>query len=86
MSQEIEKLVYCPKEHFIKEFVTWDDEIDEIIRKSQIVSIYEKVHWIPYDNFQIIKHVADGDHGSVYSAEIENGIKSDWNFIKQDWG
>ncbi|RHZ85730.1 hypothetical protein Glove_60g79 [Diversispora epigaea] len=71
MSQEIEKIVYCPKghsskdssyfyrknsiqdercslctrEHFIEEFETWpsgNDEIDEIIRESQIYSIYKK--------------------------------------------
>ncbi|RHZ84257.1 hypothetical protein Glove_84g85 [Diversispora epigaea] len=34
-------------------------------------------HWIPYDNFQNIKYIADGGHGSVYSGELENGIKVD---------
>ncbi|RHZ84222.1 hypothetical protein Glove_84g126 [Diversispora epigaea] len=115
MSQEIEKIEYCPeghssndfvcignrnfinsigtcdlctKEHFIQEFKTWSSgnvSTDRIIQESQINSIYEKLQWIPYDNFQNIEHIADGGHGSVYSAKIENGIKWRWNFIKQDW-
>ncbi|RHZ84201.1 hypothetical protein Glove_84g122 [Diversispora epigaea] len=78
----------CTKEHFIQEFKTWSSgntNIDKIIQESQTNNIYRKLQWIPYDNFQNIKHIADGERGSVYSAEIENGIKSEWNFIKQDW-
>ncbi|RHZ83915.1 hypothetical protein Glove_86g58 [Diversispora epigaea] len=108
MSQEIEKLKYCPgysyfdyqrsvqygrcasctKDHYIQEFKTWSSgnaDIDEIIQDSQIKSHYSKLQWIPYDNFQTIEHIADGGHGSVYSAKLENGIKKNWNFIKRDW-
>ncbi|RHZ84244.1 hypothetical protein Glove_84g10 [Diversispora epigaea] len=78
----------CTKEHFIQEFKTWSSgnaNINKIIQESQINDKYVKLRWIPYDNFKNIEHIADGGHGSVYSAEIENGIKSKWNFIKQDW-
>ncbi|RHZ78851.1 hypothetical protein Glove_155g131 [Diversispora epigaea] len=78
----------CTKEHLIQEFKTWssgDANIDKIVQKSQINCRYNKLYWIPYDNFQNIKHIADGGRGSVYSAELENGIKWDWNFIKQEW-
>ncbi|RHZ78824.1 hypothetical protein Glove_155g5 [Diversispora epigaea] len=78
----------CTKERFIQEFKTWSSgnaNIDKIIQESQVKSIYEMFHWIPYDNFQNIEHIADGGHGSVYSAKIKNGIKWQWNFIKQDW-
>ncbi|RHZ79782.1 hypothetical protein Glove_141g29 [Diversispora epigaea] len=78
----------CTREHFIQDFKTWSSgnaEIDGIIQESQIDSIYEKLHWIPYDNFQNIKHVTDGGHGSLHSAKLENGIKWKWNFINQDW-
>ncbi|RHZ78910.1 hypothetical protein Glove_155g129 [Diversispora epigaea] len=77
----------CTKEKFIQEFKTWSSgnaNIDKIIQESQS-NIYYKLHWIPYDNFQNIEHIADGGHGSVYSAEMENVIKLNWNFIKQDW-
>ncbi|RHZ87586.1 hypothetical protein Glove_33g32 [Diversispora epigaea] len=78
----------CTKEHLIQEFKNWSSEnteIDKIIQESQIKYKYDKLHWIPYSNFQNINHIADCDYGSVYSAKLENGIKDDWNFIKQDW-
>ncbi|RHZ84180.1 hypothetical protein Glove_84g139 [Diversispora epigaea] len=78
----------CTKEHFIQEFETWSSgnaNIDKIIQESQINDIRRKLHWIPYDNFQNIEHIADGGHGSVYSAKLENGMKREWNFIKKDW-
>ncbi|RHZ84208.1 hypothetical protein Glove_84g86 [Diversispora epigaea] len=78
----------CTKEHFIQEFETWSSgnaNIDKIIQESQINDIRRKLHWISYDNFQNIEHIADGGHGSVYSAKLENGIKWEWNFIKKDW-
>ena len=53
-----------------------DANIDKIIQESQINNRCEKLHWIPYDNLQNIEHIADGGHGSVYSAKIENGILS----------
>ncbi|RHZ84236.1 hypothetical protein Glove_84g43 [Diversispora epigaea] len=76
----------CSNEHFVQEFKTWSSgnaKIDRIIQGSQINDKYVKLQWIPYNNFQNIEHIADG---SVYSAEIENGIKWKWNFIKQDFG
>ncbi|RHZ84249.1 hypothetical protein Glove_84g102 [Diversispora epigaea] len=79
----------CTKEHFIQEFKTWSSgnaNIDKIIRESQMNDIGDKkLDWIPYDNFQNIEYIADGDHGSVYSAKLENGIKWDWNFVKKNW-
>ncbi|RHZ84266.1 hypothetical protein Glove_84g49 [Diversispora epigaea] len=78
----------CTKERFIQEFKTWssgDANIDYNIQEFQINDIDNKLHWIPYVNFQNIKHIADGGHGSVYSAKLENGIKWRWNFIKRDW-
>ncbi|CAG8797930.1 2858_t:CDS:2, partial [Dentiscutata erythropus] len=77
----------CAKEHFIQEFKTWSSgnaNIDGIIQDSQINKRHG-LQWIPYDNFQNIEHIADGGHGSVYSAKLENGIKWNWNFIQQDW-
>ncbi|RHZ84204.1 hypothetical protein Glove_84g82 [Diversispora epigaea] len=79
----------CTKEHFIQEFKTWSSgniNIDKIIEESQTSNINRKLQWIPYDNFQNIKHIADGGRGSVYSAKLENGIKWKWDFIEQDWG
>ncbi|RHZ49228.1 hypothetical protein Glove_527g13 [Diversispora epigaea] len=78
----------CTKEHFIQEFKNWSSgnvNIDKIIQESQINFKYDKLHWIPYDNFQNIQRIADCDYGSMYSAKLENGIKENWNFIKQDW-
>ncbi|RHZ65772.1 hypothetical protein Glove_311g33 [Diversispora epigaea] len=82
----------CIKEHFIKEFKTWtsgNSEIDEIIQESQKnhqgCGYKLKLQWIPYDNFRIIKHIADGGYGSVYSSILKNGLKHWWNFNKQDW-
>ncbi|RHZ78841.1 hypothetical protein Glove_155g105 [Diversispora epigaea] len=78
----------CTKERFIQEFKTWSSgnaNIDKIIQESQINSVFDKLQWFPYNNFQNINHIADGGHGSVYSAKLENGIKENWNFIKQDW-
>ncbi|RHZ78832.1 hypothetical protein Glove_155g70 [Diversispora epigaea] len=77
----------CSCEHYIQEFKTWSSEntnIDKIIQESQRSNIYRKLQWIPYDNFQNIKHIADGGRGSMYSADFER-IKRSWNFIKQDW-
>ncbi|RHZ78859.1 hypothetical protein Glove_155g10 [Diversispora epigaea] len=56
------------KEHFIQEFKNWSSgnaNIGKIIQESQIKSIYEMFHWIPYDNFQNIEHIADGGYGSA---------------------
>ncbi|RHZ83958.1 hypothetical protein Glove_86g216 [Diversispora epigaea] len=78
----------CSNEHYIQEFKTWSSgnaDIDKIIQESQINNIINRLHWIPYDNFQNIEHIADGGHGSVYSTKLDNGIKLNWNFIKQDW-
>ncbi|RHZ84284.1 hypothetical protein Glove_84g3 [Diversispora epigaea] len=78
----------CTKEHFIREFKTWSSgnaKVDEIIQESQMNNKYYKLQWIPYDNFQNIEHIADGGYGSVYSAKLENGMKMDWNFNRQDW-
>ncbi|RHZ85016.1 hypothetical protein Glove_73g38 [Diversispora epigaea] len=82
----------CTKEHFSQEFGTWssgNDEIDKFIQESQ-TSNYQrfdryKLQWMPYDNFEDIRHIADGGYGSVYSAILKNGIKWDWNYNKQDW-
>ncbi|CAG8582904.1 208_t:CDS:2 [Diversispora eburnea] len=79
----------CTKENFNQEFKTWSSgnaNTDKIIQESQInyEYLYEKLQWMPYDNFQNIEHIADGGHGSVYSAKLENGIKWGWNFIKQE--
>ncbi|RHZ78873.1 hypothetical protein Glove_155g68 [Diversispora epigaea] len=81
------KCYLCTKEHFIQEFKTWSSgnaDIDKIIQDTQINSFHE-LQWISYDNFQNIEHIADGGHGSLYSAKLKNGIKLNWNFIKQDW-
>ncbi|RHZ48180.1 hypothetical protein Glove_557g1 [Diversispora epigaea] len=79
----------CTKEHFIQEFKTWSSgnaDIDEIIQEFPIpIRICEMLRWIPYDNFKNIEHIADGGHGSVYSAKLKNGIKRRWNFNTQDW-
>src|SRR6185295_8796595 len=105
MSQEIEKIKYCPaghssmdfaysgyknsirssgrcnlytKEHFIQEFKTWTSgnaNIDKTIQESQINIFYDKLQWIPYDNFQNIEHIADGGYGSVNSAKLGHGVK-----------
>ncbi|CAG8581409.1 7926_t:CDS:2, partial [Diversispora eburnea] len=69
----------------VKTWSSGNADIDKIIQESQINYIYEKLHWLPYDNFQKIKHIADGGHGSVHSAELKNAMKGKWNFIKQDW-
>ncbi|RHZ44139.1 hypothetical protein Glove_756g27 [Diversispora epigaea] len=77
----------CTKEYFIQEFKTWSSgnaNIDKNIQESQI-NKRNSQQWIPYDDFKEIEHIADGGHGSVYSAKLENGIKWNWNFIKQDW-
>ncbi|RHZ78829.1 hypothetical protein Glove_155g74 [Diversispora epigaea] len=75
MSQEIRNLKYCPEGHSPKdlcyEFKTWS---------SGNVSINKIIQ-----ESQISNIYPDGEHGSVYSAEIENGIKCKWNFLKQDW-
>ncbi|RHZ44138.1 hypothetical protein Glove_756g24 [Diversispora epigaea] len=78
----------CTKKHFIQEFKTWSSgnaNIDKIMKESQINNIYCKLQWIHYDDLKEIQHLADGIHGSVYSAKLENGIKRSWNFIKKDW-
>ncbi|RHZ84289.1 hypothetical protein Glove_84g92 [Diversispora epigaea] len=71
----------CTKQHFIQEFKTWSSSnvnIEKNIKQSQASNIYYKLQWIPYDNFQNIKYIADGGRGSVYSAKLENGIKLRW--------
>ncbi|RHZ86176.1 hypothetical protein Glove_54g25 [Diversispora epigaea] len=81
----------CNKEQFIQEFGIWSSgyvEIDEVIQEYQ--TNYQKYYnyrlqWIPYDNFQSIKHIATGGYGSVYSAILKTGIKWYWNFNKQVW-
>ncbi|RHZ84182.1 hypothetical protein Glove_84g133 [Diversispora epigaea] len=78
----------CTEERFIQEFKTWSSgnaNIDKNIQESQTSDICYKLQWIPYDNFQNIKYIADGARGSVHSAELKKGIKWLWNFIKQDW-
>ncbi|RHZ84281.1 hypothetical protein Glove_84g9 [Diversispora epigaea] len=80
MPQEIEKIEYCPAGHSSVDFAYSDYK--NYIRSG------ENFYWITYDNFQNIQNIeriADGGHGSEYSAKLENGIKEDWNFIKQDW-
>ncbi|RHZ84190.1 hypothetical protein Glove_84g148 [Diversispora epigaea] len=98
MSQETEKIKYCPAghsskdfypvqrnyinfnygrcdlcscEHYIKEFKTWSSGSANIDRIIQ--------------ESQTSDICSDNSCGSVYSAELKNGIKSNWNFIKQDW-
>ncbi|RHZ84203.1 hypothetical protein Glove_84g114 [Diversispora epigaea] len=66
-----ERCYLCTKEHFIQEFKTWF---------SGNINIDKIIHESQTSNIN-----PDGERGSVYSAEIENGIKCEWDFIKQDW-
>ncbi|RHZ81734.1 hypothetical protein Glove_117g311 [Diversispora epigaea] len=73
----------CSREHFIQEFKTWSSgnvSIDKIIQESQISSIYRKSQWIPYDNFQNIKHIADGK--KVALKEIKDSRFDIVEFLK----
>ncbi|RHZ86642.1 hypothetical protein Glove_48g83 [Diversispora epigaea] len=72
MSREIKKIKYCPAGHSSEDFAYSQPK-------------FRSLHWIPYDNFQNINHIADGGHGSVYSAKLKNGIKKDWDFLSQNW-
>ncbi|RHZ78878.1 hypothetical protein Glove_155g64 [Diversispora epigaea] len=88
LTDKNERCSLCTKEHFIQEFKTWSSgnvNIDKTIQESQTNNLYYSLHWIPYDNFQNIKHIANSGRGSVYSAKLENGIKLFWNSINQDW-
>ncbi|RHZ86121.1 hypothetical protein Glove_54g167 [Diversispora epigaea] len=77
----------CTKEHFIEEFKTWSSgnvEIDKIIQECQTNNGYN-LQWIPYDNFQDIKHIANGGYGSVHSTILKNGVKRYWDLNGSDW-
>ncbi|RHZ75642.1 hypothetical protein Glove_212g141 [Diversispora epigaea] len=78
----------CTKERFIQELKTCSSgnaNIDKILQESQINIPYYNLQWMPYDNFQNINHKVDSSRGSVYSAELKNGRKECWNFLKQEW-
>ena len=72
----------CNSKHFQQEFNKWtsgNKEIDEFIQKCQLnaTSFYEILEWIPYDRFENIKYLAEGDFGIVYKAIwIDGDIKS----------
>lgn len=71
---------------FTQEVDTWTSgnaEIDKVIQKSQIGDHF--LQWIPYENFQDIKYIADGGYGSVYSTILKDSKKWRLNFDNQDW-
>lgn len=45
-------------------------DLEKILQESHLS--YKKIHWIPYDNFQNIRHIADSEYARVYSAELKN--------------
>ncbi|RHZ44137.1 hypothetical protein Glove_756g20 [Diversispora epigaea] len=61
-----------------------NDNIDKIIQESQINSVHD-LQWIPYDNFEEIKYIADGGHGSMSSAKLKNGTITDSNSVRRYW-
>ncbi|RHZ86645.1 hypothetical protein Glove_48g84 [Diversispora epigaea] len=63
------------KEHFTKKFGTWSSgnvNIDEIIQESQINNPEYNLRWIPYDNFQDTKYIADSEYFTLHSAILRN--------------
>ncbi|RHZ78867.1 hypothetical protein Glove_155g91 [Diversispora epigaea] len=74
----------CSREHYIQEFKTWssgNSNIDNFIQESQINNNYDRLQWIPYDNFQNINHIADGGC-KVALKEIKDSRFDIFEFLK----
>ncbi|MCE8163182.1 MAG: serine/threonine-protein kinase [Candidatus Moeniiplasma glomeromycotorum] len=54
-------------------------KIDEFIQK------HKKLEWIPYEQFENIKHIADGGFGKVYKARWSKGKKETWKIMSPIW-
>ncbi|CAG8608432.1 10510_t:CDS:2 [Diversispora eburnea] len=79
MSQKIENINHCPAGHSFEDFVY--SYYKNLIKSDGKCSLCTKEHFIQ----EFKTWSTDGRHASVYSAKLENGIKVDWNFIKQGW-
>src|SRR5437868_670092 len=68
----------CTRKHFQEDFDKWtsgNKNIDKLIQDTQLTSLYiDKIlEWIPYNKFNDIKYIAEGDFAKVYSATWTDG-------------
>ncbi|EXX60289.1 kinase-like domain-containing protein [Rhizophagus irregularis DAOM 181602=DAOM 197198] len=77
----------CNAKRFKDNFKNWtsgNKDIDEFIQQSQLNGVYY-LEWIPFEKFQNITYIAEGDFGKIYSAEWPEGFINYWNIENQKW-
>jgi hypothetical protein len=80
----------CNAKRFEKNFKNWTsrkEDIDELIQHSQFNAVHSTkcLEWIPYEKFQNITHITDGDFSRIYSATWQEGYICYWDIEKHDW-
>src|SRR5947207_3212012 len=75
----------CFSSHFQNHFDKWtsdNNDIDNLIKSSQIKQRRVFIEWIPYDDLRDVKYVAKGGFSTTYSAFWKKGQIINWNQSK----
>jgi hypothetical protein len=79
---------YCVRNYLKANFSNWtsgNDKIDDLIQKCQMETLEPEmiIEWIPPDNLQNFKYLAEGGFSKVYSGIWIDGHYTEWDSKKQ---
>ncbi|CAG8690566.1 3913_t:CDS:1, partial [Scutellospora calospora] len=80
----------CNARHFEEYSKFWTSgskDIDDFILDTQLQAsnAFQKLEWIPYDQFTDFKFLAKGGSGEVCKATWKDGYICEWNIEKKCW-
>ncbi|RHZ59649.1 hypothetical protein Glove_362g50 [Diversispora epigaea] len=86
--QAIQYCEFCIRIYLENNFGNWTSgniEIDKLIQGCQQKTVlpYKVIEWIEYDQFENIKHLAEGGSATIYTATWKGGCYTKWNSERQ---
>jgi hypothetical protein len=80
----------CEINYMKENFFNWsskNEEIDDLIRHTQLNAsqVCDYLEWIPFETFELIKHIGSGGFSNIYSAFWMEGPRKNWDDVAQVW-
>jgi hypothetical protein len=80
----------CETSSMKENFINWtsgDKKIDELLQLTQMnaTQTCDYLEWIPFEKFEMIKHIGSGGFSCIYSALWLEGPKWNWDDGAQEW-
>jgi hypothetical protein len=83
----------CNVIHFQHNFINWtsgSNDIDKFIQNSQLsvhsnCEVSKALEWIPYNMFNDIRYIEEGEFNNMYRANWIDGFISKWDDDNQNW-